>query len=70
MDKSKMATPGTKINYDDRKERWDQDGMSRTVKQASISDYGCDCGCETGNKVKCITVKPGGQLSLQKHHHR
>ena len=48
MDKSKMAEPGTVINYDGRKGGVDQ--MSRRVEQACSEWCCCDKCCNDGNK--------------------
>jgi hypothetical protein len=49
MDKSKMAKSGTKITYDPFKEEYDQDQMSRPVKQRCGNHcWAEDCHCEKG----------------------
>jgi hypothetical protein len=58
MDKSKMATPGTKIDYDDRKGGRRHEQMSREVEQPCGSYCCCDKCCEGSKKSLDDTLNP------------
>jgi len=58
MDKSKMATPGTKIDYDLNKGGHSHEQMSRRVEQPCGSWCCCDKCCKDGKKSLDDTLDP------------